>query len=206
MTTMKKALLLIAAIISLASCSKQGTAVYRGYYSFKTGGSLDIEGKVYDIERDTVKIDTTIREITIGGRTIKDTSYRYHIIADTIAVRDTAFTKHLVAESGQMHILNDSGNDMYVTMNITGGDPVVFKATVTGGDIILSPSPRTVTIRPDDSDSDRTVLCDMEVSGRGHRYDNMILFNLTYLGKYSYDDLDGSVKNSRVDCIATENE
>lgn len=204
---MKRIALLLIPLLAAIACSKQGPALYSGYYSFKTGGTLDIEGKVYDIARDTTRIDTLIKERSVGGRTFKDTTYRYHIVNDTLAVRDTSFLRHLVAESGQMHILNDNGDEMILTMNITGGDPVVFSALYREGDLILSPTRRMVAIRPDDEEkSDESVLCDMTVSGKGRRYDNMILFKLEYAGDYSYEDMDGTVSESRVDCIATQNE
>ena len=196
----------LAASIATVSCTKQGPARYSGYYSFKTGGTVDIKGKVYDIVRDTVSVDTLINEYPIGGRTVKDTSYRYHVRNDTLSSRDTMFLRHLVAESGQMHILRDNGDRMIVTMNITGGDPVVFSAVHKDGSLLLSPTRRMVAVRPDEDESDESVLCDMTVSGTGRRYDNMILFRMDYSGKYSFRGLDGTVCESRIDCIATENE
>lgn len=190
----------------LAACSKDGTADYAGYYSFKTGGTVDIQGKVYDILKDTTAIDTTVNEIQVGGRTVRDTTYKYTIVRDTLGSRDTTFLRHLVAESGQMHILNDKGTEMILTMNITGGDPVVFAARLENGGIVLSPTRRMVTIRTDDDDDDDNTSCDLTVSGTGRRYDNMILFKMEYSGKYSYDGLDGNISVSRIDCIATENE
>lgn len=203
---MKRHILLILPLLAIISCEKQGPALYSGSYSFKTGGTVDIEGKVYDIARDTLSIDTLVNERTIGGRIFRDTTYKYHIKSDTLAIRDTSFLRHLVAESGQMHILNDSGDEMIVTMNITGGDPVVFRALHQEGKLTLSPSRRMVPVRPDEDEQDESVLCDMTVSGTGVRYDNMILFRMEYSGRYSFKDLEGNVSASRVDCIATENE
>ena len=203
---MKRYIFFVIPLLALISCAKQGPALYSGYYSFKTGGTVDIEGKVYDIARDTTSIDTLVNEYIIGGRTFRDTTYKYHIKTDTLAARDTSFLRHLVAESGQMHILNDNGDKMIVTMNITGGDPVVFSALHQNGELLLSPARRMVAIRPDEDEQDESVLCDMTVSGTGRRYDNMILFKMEYSGKYSFEDLDGTISATRVDCIATENE
>lgn len=202
---MKRIFILLIATAILGACSKDGVAVYAGYYSFKTGGTVDIRGKVYDISRDTTSIDTIVNNYKVTGREVHDTTYKYHIIRDTLGSRDTSFLRHLVAESGQMHILKDSGDEMILTMNITGGDPVVFTAKCEDGQLTLSPTRRMVGIRPGDDDDDN-VSCDLTVSGTGRRYDNMILFRLFYAGKYSYDGLDGVIYDSRVDCIATENE
>lgn len=196
----------LAVCIAMVACGKQGPARFRGYYSFKTGGTVDIRGKVYDIVRDTISIDTVVNEYSVRGRIIRDTSYKYHIKADTLSSRDTSFLRQLVAESGQMNILNKDGDGMIVTMNVTGGDPVVFSALHKDGNLTLSPTRRMVAIRPDGDKNDESVLCDMTVSGSGQRYDNMILFTMDYSGKYSYEDLEGNVSVSRINCIATENE
>ena len=196
------------ALLLMVSCTKTGPAAFRGYYSFKTGGTIDVKGRVYDLQRDTFKIDTTINEYTIAGRKFRDTSYRYHVKNDTIGSRDTTFLRHLVAESGQMHILDKSGDEMLLTMNITGGDPVVFYSKVSGEDLVLSPTRRMVGVRPGngDDDDDDTVSFDMTVSGSGKRYENMIIFDLWYEGRYAYDGLEGNVTDSRVNCIATLND
>ena len=203
---MKRIFLLLIATAILGACSKDGVAVYAGYYSFKTGGTVDIRGKVYDISRDTTSIDTIVNNYKVAGREVHDTTYKYHIIRDTLGSRDTSFLRHLVAESGQMHILNDKGREMILTMNITGGDPVVFAARYEDGQLVLSPTRRMVGIRPGGDDDDEDVSCDLTVSGTGRRYDNMILFKMVYAGRYSYEGLDGTISETRVDCIATENE
>lgn len=203
---MKRIFLLLFATAILGACSKDGVGVYAGYYSFKTGGTVDIQGKVYDIQKDTTSIDTVVNNYKVAGREASDTTYKYHIVRDTLGSRDTSFLRHLVAESGQMHILNDKGSEMILTMNITGGDPVVFAAKYESGQLVLSPTRRMVSIRPGGDDDDEDVSCDLTVSGTGRRYDNMILFKLIYAGRYSYEGLDGTISETRVDCIATENE
>lgn len=191
--------------IALCACSKQGPAAYRGYYSFKTGGSVDVSGRLYELQRDTVAIDTTVREYNIGGRIFRDTVYRYTVHTDTLGFRDTTMLRRLVAESGQMHILGDYGKHLKLTMNITGGDPVVFDATAeSDGSIRLGETRRMVALRPD-SDGD-PVSFDLSVGGSGRRYENVLIFDLVYTGKYEYDGFDGYISDSRINCIATENE
>ena len=113
---------ILAIVFCALACDKYGKNALRGNYSFKTGGSLEITGKVYDIIKDTVKIDTIVTEREIAGRKFKDTTYKYHIKRDTVGSRDTAFLRRIVAESGQMHILDAGENKVKVTMNVTGGD------------------------------------------------------------------------------------
>ena len=194
----------------MCCCAKQGPAAFQGYYSFKTGGALDIAGKVYDIRKDTVKTDTTVREFTIAGYIVRDTVYDYTILRDTLDVRDTTFMRYLVAESGQMHILRDS-DGMVLTMNITGGDPFVTTAHSEGDRMVLSPAPRRVSVHPwggsgHSGADDRSLNFYWTLSGSGRRLENVLLLDLAYEGEYSYDGFDGIISSSNVQCIATENE
>ena len=160
----------MAALLLMASCNPAGPSAFSGYYSFKTGGFLQIAGTVTDL----------------SGK------------------RDTTFVRHLVAESGQM-LFGDGGvRHEIVTMNITGGDPVVFPAAVSDGTIVLEPVLRSVLVRP--ALGDDAIRHDFTVSGTGRKYDNMILFDLLYEGDFRDGWLEGTVEESGVKCIATENE
>ncbi len=197
------------AALSLCSCGKQGPAAFRGYYSFKTGGAVDISGKVYDIRRDTLRIDTTITTIPIGDRTFSDTTYQYDIKRDTLGSHDTVFLRYLMAESGQMHIL-ENGSSLVMTWNVTGGDPVVVPAYLSADKLVLYPTQRRVPVRVWQEDratsDDRSINCYWTLTGEGRKLENMVLMDLSYAGTYSYDGFDGVVSSSHVTCIATENE
>lgn len=202
---MKKSVyILLAAGMVLAACTKDGPALMRGSYSFKTGGSLELTGKLYETKLDTVKIDTVVRTITIIGIPIRDTSYNYVTKTDTVSVRDTVVGRRLVTESGQMHILEKSGGEMVLTMNITGGDPVVVQASAKGSTITLDKTKRFVPVH--DAGGVMFSYHDLEFSGTGTRYDNMIVFDLVYEGSYKEDGFEGEITASRINCIATENE
>lgn len=165
-----KQFLTALALILLCACSQNSPAAFKGYYSFKTGGSLVFTGTVTDIK----------------GR------------------RDTTFYRYLVPESGQMHVLKDKGDKMIVTMNVTGGDPVVFNASISGGVLTLEPVLRSVQVRP--VLGNEAVRSDFTVSGEGRKYDNMILFDLNYEGSFPIVGFMGKVSSSDIHCIATENE
>lgn len=208
----QKWFILCLAALAVCSCGKQGPAAFRGYYSFKTGGAVDITGKVYDIRRDTVSIDTVINEVTFAGRIYRDTTYVYDVRRDTVGSRDTVFLRYLVAESGQMHVLEDGGK-MVLTMNITGGDPVVVPAHVDGNRLVLEEVDRRVPVSiwqesgsNGNYSDERYVNCYWKLSGQGRRLENMLLMDLEYKGDYSYDGFGGVVTGSRVNLIATENE
>lgn len=176
-------MLMIAATAVLASCSRQEANIYRGYYSFKTGGYLEIEGKVYDIEVDPE-----------SG------------IADTLGSRDTVFTRNLSHESGQMHILSAGENNVKVTMNLTAGNPIVFDAQAFKENLTLQPTIRQVTIIPDAEQGGQDMSLLMTVSGVGRKYENMVIFDLEYNGDYGFPGVSGKVRSSHVNCIATKNE
>lgn len=202
----KKWVVVLAVLASLVSCSKTGINNFRGYYSFKTGGYVDISGKVYDIRRDTVSIDTLVRVYTIAGREFTDTSYRYHTVNDTTAVRDTAFIRHVANESGQMRVLAADGNRVKVTFNVTGGAPIVFDGELSGSSLSILPQSRGVTLYTNVNNGGSSVTGMMDVSGVGNRYENTIIFDLDLKGEYSYRGLDGTVTASHINCIAVENE
>lgn len=202
---MKRFFAFAAAVLAMSACSKEYTKQFRGYYSFKTGGSVEITGKIYTVKEDTVKIDTIPHTISLGPLTFRDTTYNYHVKLDTIASRDTTVTRHIVAESGQMHILDDGTDRMKVTMNITGGDPVVFEAVAGGDNITLSPVKRYITVSKDGGVG-LPSRCWMDVGGSGKRYENMIIFNMTYQGDYNFEGIEGTVSKSEINCIATPNE
>ena len=202
---MKRFFAIAAAVLAMSACSKEYTKQFRGYYSFKTGGSVEITGKIYTVKEDTVKIDTIPHTISLGPLTFRDTTYNYHVKLDTIASRDTTVTRHIVAESGQMHILENGTDRMKVTMNITGGDPVVFEAVAGGDNITLSPVKRYITVSKDGGVG-LPSRCWMDVGGSGKRYENMIIFNMTYQGDYNFEGIEGTVSKSEINCIATPNE
>jgi len=168
---MKRILAITAAVLALWACSKTGPQLYSGYYSFKTGGTVEITGTMQR----------------------------------AIGVVDTTIVRHVVAQSGQMHILPTGDNTMKVTLNITAGDPLVLDATVVDNTLILKPALQRVAVTSECT-LDLIDYCYWEVSGTGTRYQNMVLFDLFYAGEYNQDGMKGIVTKSEISCIATENE
>jgi len=195
----KLAISLLTVSCLLCACGRQGPSLYRGSYSFKTGGTVDVTGEVFDIVKDTVRIDTVIT-----GIIFKDTSYRYHIVNDTIGSHDTTFTRRLLAEKGQMHIVSAGGDSLVLTMNITGGDPVVFRAAAAGGDLVLVPSRRHAALAGENIF--RVESLDVLASGSGKRYEDVLVIEMDYQGDYSSDGFEGRVTGSDIKCVATEND
>ena len=195
----KLTMLFLAVSCLLCACTRQGPALYRGSYSFKTGGSIDVSGEVLDIVRDTVKTDTIIT-----GLVFKDTSYRYHIVNDTLGKHDTTFTRRLLSEKGQMHIVSAGGDSLVVTMNITGGDPLVFSAVVSDGRLSLLPSRRSVSLSGESLFKVESL--EVRASGSGRRLEDVLIFDMDYRGEYESDGFEGRITSSNIKCVATENE
>ncbi|MDO5321010.1 MAG: hypothetical protein Q4F39_01300 [Bacteroidia bacterium] len=167
-------LLLLAACVMLSGCSKVGPELFKGNFSFKTGGYVEITGK-------TIPLDDS-------------------------EPRDTVFIRHLPNESGQMHIVEGNGGKLKVTMNVTGGAPVVFDATATDDAITLVPVERTMPVYSDITSLIQDASMLLSIGGTGQRFQNTIIFDLEVSGKYEGYYIEGQVTKSFVNCIATENE
>ena len=160
----------------LCSCSKEGAALFKGNYSFKTSGSI------------------SARQISVP--------------ADTLLPSDV--TIKLATESGQMDITPRDGDAMLVSMNVTGGDMLVYDAKADGDELIISQDTRSMVLAFPSGDESQilspTVRADIAISGSGHRYDNIILFRFTCGGVFSVGDVEYEIYSSDVDCRAKLNE
>lgn len=130
---------------------------------------------------------------------------------------DGNMTLNLPTESGIMDIVETDreAGEMIVTMNVLGGDILIFDATAREDGIVLKPMKRYIGITLPGTDSGSTILGsgigtykgEISISGRGKRYDDLIIFNLVYDGKLSFDDgEDLSISGSDVRCRAKKNE
>lgn len=167
------AIVMLSAV--LCSCSKEGPALFKGNYSFKTSGS-------------------------ICARQISEP-------ADTLLPSDV--TIKLVTESGQMDITPRDGDAMLVTMNVTGGDMIVYDSKVSGEDLVITPDTRSMVLTfpgGEESQTISSVRTDIDVSGTGRRYDNIILFKFNYGGVFQVGDTEYEIYASDIDCRAKLNE
>ena len=173
-----------AAVLALAallcSCSKEGTKLFEGSYSFKTSGIV--------YARQTTDAEDTGQQEEI------------RVMIPT--------------ESGQMD-LTPAGDDgrMKLTMNVTGGEILVYDASVDGDSIVIDKDHRSLMFsfpaRENDSDSeavDHLVSADLDVSAEGKRYGNIILFKFYYSGTFTKDDAEYEIYDSDIDCRAKLNE
>ncbi|MCQ2143345.1 MAG: hypothetical protein MJY56_04685 [Bacteroidales bacterium] len=129
----------------------------------------------------------------------------------------------LPTESGLMDIVevDREASTMIVTMNILGGDLVVFDAVAKDGMIELKPSKRHTTLTYAGIDTDnifdiegiedinlekKTCEADLSIYAEGKKYDDIIIFDFVYNGSIEFDGEDTyKIKESDVKCRAKLN-
>lgn len=175
------ALAAVTVTAMLTSCEKEGNMLFRGYYSFKTSGVIEVERTMTYPQDGTVTVDT----LQIS----------------------------LASESGQMNILSsdDKAGEMFVTMNVIGGDAVVLDATTSGTDMTVGPNSRVITFL----DGVDRVTLNVAVNGSARKYEDVVIFDLDYSGEGSVGDPDDEnatkygdyvILASSVKCVAKEND
>lgn len=166
----------ILAVLVLTACAKEGAGLFKGNYSFKTSGTLEL---------------------------LRD--------------GETALEIGLQPESGQMDIAatGDDKGSLLVTMNVIGGDVLVYRAVAEGRELSLEPSQRRISLtlpRENLLDPegpgilDGTVETTVTVSGTAARYGDVVLFELSYEGDFEFDGGRYSITGGRLVCRAKMNE
>ncbi|MDD6152007.1 MAG: hypothetical protein PUB45_06780 [Bacteroidales bacterium] len=128
-----------AVTLSLCSCSREGTSFLRGDYSFKTSGTISVT-------RDpSCRLDTSFVTVTVPveGQVLPE------IRIDTVVtVHDDTLRLVIDNESGQMNIaeIDRKTGEMLVTMNISGGGVLAFRAVAEGNSLEISPFQRFMTL------------------------------------------------------------
>lgn len=172
------ALAVVVSLMSLISCEKEGVKLFDGNYSFKTSGILTVERTAKVSESDA---SAGILDIPDGNRTFK---------------------LPLTSESGQMNIIKTGNNSVIVTMNIVGGDAIVFNGKAEGKVLTLDPAVRVLSFR----DGANTVSLEITVSGTAEKHDDVAIFTLEYTGDGETTLYDYKILASEVKCVAKLNE
>lgn len=172
------ALAVVVSLMSLISCEKEGVKLFDGNYSFKTSGILTVERTAKVSESDA---SAGILDIPDGNRTFK---------------------LALTSESGQMNIIKTGDNSVIVTMNIVGGDALVFNGRAEGKVLTLDPAVRFLSFR----DGANTVSLEITVSGTAEKHDDVAIFTLEYTGVGETTLYDYKILASEIKCVAKLNE
>lgn len=172
------ALAVVVSLMSLISCEKEGVKLFDGNYSFKTSGILTVERTAKVSESDA---SAGILDIPDGNRT---------------------FRLALTSESGQMNVIKTGDNSVIVTMNVVGGDALVFNGKAEGKVLTLDPAVRFLSFR----DGANTVSLEITVSGTAEKHDDVAIFTLEYTGGGETTLYDYKILASEVKCVARLNE
>lgn len=108
--------LLVSSMIMMTACTKEGPALFKGYYSYKTSGTLVVE------------------RVGTDSQTGEETK-------DTLDVQLTSELGQMdIISQG------DGSNRMFVTMNAMAGDVIKFDAVAEPSSISLKPLDRIITV------------------------------------------------------------
>lgn len=203
--SMKHILKLLTAVAVIlfvtCACEKEGAQRFKGNYTFKTGGTLTVKTLAAADESDKPAEPENPADEPAGseGRTGSE---------EPSASDGELSTVPIVSESGQMDIIvtDKTSGDMIVTMNILGGTVITFNATADGKTLNIIPFSRQVTLSPANYSADTLrPAADVEISGYGERFDNIIIFRLEYRGDYTFAGKDYEITGSSIDCVAKQN-
>lgn len=106
---MKQATLLMVTVslMLMSACTKEGTALFKGNYSFKTSGYVTVA---------------------------RDTTYKSD---PSVTVKPDTAVVAIANKSGQMDITVMDDDSLLITMNCTAGDLIVYYGTVDDDRIVL---------------------------------------------------------------------
>lgn len=195
---------LILPLFVFSSCEKEGVRLFDGSYSFKTSGIINLDRKT--------KISSSDEPLAQQVSDTEDTDFPSipglpdfpdfpDIPGIDLPEGDRTFSLSLSAESGQMNIIRTEGDSAVVTMNIVGGDALVFDAKADGKTLKLSPLRRIIRFR----DGTQTANLDVTVNGTGEKYEDVVIFSLSYTGSGESALYDYTVNSSEIRCVAKEN-
>ena len=194
------ALAVVVSLMSLISCEKEGVKLFDGNYSFKTSGILTVER--------TAKVSESDASAEIPAR-ISDSGNTGWPDIDLPDLPDVdfpdgnrTFKLPLTSESGQMNIIKTGDNSVIVTMNVVGGDALVFNGKAEGKVLTLDPAVRLLSFR----DGANTVSLEITVSGTAEKHDDVAIFTLEYTGGGETTLYDYKILASEVKCVAKLNE
>lgn len=120
---------------------------------------------------------------------------------------DTTLVVSVPSEAGQMDIVtvDKSGGAMAVTMRPIAGGVVVFDARAEDKTLVLEPSSRRITLNFSDVLVGSEVKTEVDVSGFGEKFTDVVIFRLEYSGTCIHNGVEYRISDSNVDCVAKEN-
>lgn len=173
---------LLAGALSFFSCTKDASEKMIGSYTYKTSGSVTLMAKAL------VGLDqTTLAAYKAAG-----------VNVDPVLVG-------LYPEQGQMHIVESGDNGKaIITFNDLLGNADVTDAEVDGSTVTIAGTPVKAAQL---TDGNGRIGAGMVVyTGKGTKYDDMLIIDLQYQGEFTVNDVPMVVVASDVHCVAQSND
>lgn len=119
----------------------------------------------------------------------------------------------LTAESGQMSIKRIEGDSVMVVMNIMNGDVLITTGVVDDNSLVLNSFERSLKRETSVLNGvvSNSYQCTVTVDGEGTLYDDMLVFDLEYVGSGTYkeginNEVDVDVTGDNVKMAAFKND
>lgn len=166
----------LAAAMVLSGCSKEGPSRFKGNYSYSLSGTVEL---VPVQSSDDPEAEEEEEPLVVS----------------------------VPSEAGQMDIVtaDKSGGRMVITMRPVAGGAVVFDAKADGRTLVLDPASRRITLNFSDGLIGGEVKMDVDVSGYGEKFTDVVIFRLEYSGTCTRNGVEYMISDSDVDCVAKEN-
>lgn len=111
----------------------------------------------------------------------------------------------LYPEQGQLHIVEPKGSEgkIILTFNDLLGNADVAEGIYSGSKLTLAENQMKAVQLTDGKDKIGNGM--VVYSGQGEKYDNMLVIDLTYSGKFTVNNIPMTAMSSDVHCVAQEN-
>lgn len=173
--------LLICALI-MGGCTKDSSTRIVNSYTYKISGTVTL------MADQLIGLDaTTLAAYKAAG-----------VNVDPVVVG-------LYPEQGQLHIVEPEGSEgkIILTFNDLLGNADVADGTYSGSKLTLAENQVKAVQLTDGKDKIGNGM--VIYSGQGEKYDNMLVIDLTYSGKFTVNNIPMTAVSSDVHCVAQEN-
>ena len=110
----------------------------------------------------------------------------------------------LKAEQGQMRVFDEGDGNVTLTFNDVFGNVTVSKAVLQDDRIVLAENQEKL-VELDELDLNGRRIY-VTYSGEGRNYDSAVIFDLRYDGKVTYRFKEMTIVDSKIECVAVEND
>jgi len=145
-------------------------------------------------------------EVMSGSYTYKTSGIIGAVLTDSLGSKEPQDTLWLTqtAEQGQLNIASKdaSSSTLILSWNDLAGNACSTQAHLEGRTVELVPNIKIVSLSKKMSVLDNVIVT---YSGKGTRYDNMLIIPMQYSGVFEYESETMTIVASKIECIAKAN-